>query len=558
MSGIFGPNGSLIESPSSIQARTQRLVPAYATLNKSLMRELGAAPMSYSTPQVMNGAAPEGLGFVFGQSWARTQSGVMEFSLPNGQVANMEMALRFACENAFIGKAMRFKTQLATTGIKNCSASDKANNFFDQVHRELGVHEIYRMSMWLYFTVGMAPILLPDPGEPLSWIQLLDPRMVRTMRAYGKTYMYVVIDRRMVDAYNDRKGLVDPRNKDYWDSLPASWKKQIAKRAEARGSVDRYIWTGGEELIKLEPGSYVCLQNRYNSIDRKPESFDGIPLQPYFSAATQFRMGLAAQFAASFLAKNLIALVSVGDPKAEGENYVRPDDSVLSGYRSIFNNPNQAQWVFADATTNVRYITPDKEAWASEQLAESKEQLKNLLPSPFWYNDGGGSYASATVEMKQLVQEIEAANDDFDRNFWLPLHERAAEGRAIAKKNLKVPLHDRDALKDEIADLQAKSAAYNNGALDVYSLMEAHGYDPDVIVERLRQQKKAAGEKIFMPAFEQKQGIVAGEIYDLSANQEAWMPPKGADSEPNGRPPKPGSPPQVERTTGKQPRPKVK
>jgi hypothetical protein len=477
----------------------------------------------------------------------------MEFSMPVGQVPNMEMALRFACENAFIGKALRFKTQLVTAGVKNSTSSDKANSFFDQVHRELGLLEIYRMAVWLYQTVGMAPILLPEKDKPLDWVQILDPRMVRTMRSYGKNFMYVVIDRKMLMAYNDKNGTTDIRNKDYWDSLPKSWQRQLEAKANNDPS-RKLTWTGGEEVIKLEDGSYLCLQNRYNPVDRKPDSFDGIPLQPYFPAATQYRMGMAAQFAASFLAKNLIALVSVGDPAAEKDNYVRPDDGVLTGYRNIFNNPNQAQWIFGDPTMNVRYITPDKDAWSSEQLSESKEQLKNLLPSAFWYNEGGGSFAAATVEMKSLTQEIDATNDDFDRNFWLPIHERAAEGRVIAKKHQKAPAHDRDALKDEAIDLQNKTNAYNNGALDVFSLMEAHGYDPDTVMERLRQQKALAGEKIFMPAFEQKQNIVASEVYGLNKPTPGSAQPGGK----NGRPPKLGSRPQPEKQTGKQPRPGAK
>lgn len=553
--GIFGPNGTRVETPDTIAFRTQQLLPAFATLNKELMRELGASTSPYATPQVFGGGAhPPGLGYSFAQSWSRTQQGVMEFSLPQGQVANMDMALRFACENAFVGKAMRFRTQLMTTGLTNSTANDKANQFYDQVYRNLAVPSIYRLGVWLYNTVGMAPILLPEENEEFTWLQVLDPRMVRTMRAYGKTYMYVVVDRQMILAYNDQNGRNDPRNKDYWDALPKSWKKQLAKLAESNGGT---LSTGGEQLIKLESGSYVCPQNRYNAVDRNPNGYDGIPLQPYFSACGQYRMGVAAQYAASFLAKNLVALVSVGDPATEKDNYLRPDDSVLGSYRSIFSNPNQMQYVFGDPTMNIRYFTPDKDAWASEQLAESKEVLKNLLPSPFWYNDGGGSFAAATVEMKELQQEIQAANDDFDREFFTVIHERAANNRAIAKKHQKPPKHDRDALKNEIEDLQAKSSLYNNGALDVFSLMEAHGYDPQTVMDRLREQKKLSGEKIFMPAFEQKQNIVAQQVYGMKPTASAGGA-SGANKKKNGRPSTPGSKPQAEKQTGKQPRPRAK
>jgi hypothetical protein len=111
---------------------------------------------------------------------------------------------------------------------------------------------------------------------------------------------------------------------------------------------------------------------------------------------------------------------------------------------------------------------------------------------------------------------------------------------------------------DEATDLANKTTLYNNGALDVFSLMEAHGYDPDVIIERLRAQQKLAGEKIFVPAFEQKQGITAEVVYDLSADNEQWMPDKNqsTDAQANGgRPQQTGSKPQAEAQTGRQPRP---
>lgn len=546
MRGRFAPNGSRVFTPELINERTLNLAPAFATLNDDLMHEFGAQAANYAQPTVLGGSTPPGLGFTFGQSWKRTQMGVMEFSQPVGQLANMEMALAFAASNAFVGKAMRMRTILTCRGLSNSTASDPANRLFDQVLRELNLYKVYREAAWLYYTVGCAPILLPEDGT-MNWLQILDPRMIRIMTAYGKTFLYVVIDEQMIKSYNDQKGQMDPRNRDYWVALPASWKKQIQEQA-TRGTLNHT----GESLIKLPDDSYLYLENRFNPVNRKPNDWDGIPLAPYFSACEQYRMAMAAQFASSFLAKNLLALVSVGDPKAEGENYIRPDNVVNNMYMSVFSNPNSAQYIFGDPTLNVRYITPSKDAWASEQLAEPKEALKNLLPSPFWYADSGASFADATVEMRWFLEEIDACNDDFDRNFFLPIYERAAEGRAnIAKKHLKAPKHDRSNLVDAAADLAAKSNLYNNGALDIYSLMEAHDFDPDVIMERLRQQKQEAETGVFMPPFEQKQGIVADQVYGIGDEPPAQSGQGGR----GGRPNKPGSRPQPEKTTGRTPRP---
>jgi hypothetical protein len=246
----------------------------------------------------------------------------------------------------------------------------------------------------------------------------------------------------------------------------------------------------------------------------------------------------------------------VGDPKAEGKDlYVRPDDTVLQMLQNTFQNPNQAQWVYGDPTLNIRYITPNMDALSNAKYAEAKEHLKNLLPSPFWYNDGGGSFAAATVEMKQLEQEVEVCQSVFDDAFWKPIYNRAAQGRTrIAAKKIKAPTHDRNALKDRIADLQAKSTLYSNGGLDIKTLMAEHGYDPDTITQKLKDQQEETKKGVFMPAFEGKQGIVATKTYGINKLTTATPSQKGQGGA-GGRPAVSGSKPQAATNQARTPRP---
>jgi hypothetical protein len=473
----------------------------------------------------------------------------MEFGLPAGQVDNMNFSMRYAFENSYVAKAMKLKTLFTTKGVQNNTGDDVTNDFLDQVHRKLYLRNTFRQAVWLYYTCGLVPILLPEKDKPLDWVQILDPRMVRTERMYGKTVMYLVADARMKAAVADSQGRTSPLNKDYYDAMPRSWRKQII---EAR---DQHA---GDVLIRLEPESYIVIQNRYNPCDRNLNGWDGSPLQPYFSACENYRMLMAGDFATAFLAKNIIALASVGDPKLEGDNYIRPDDQVLAGLQNVLQTPNQAMWLFGDPTLNIRYITPGPEALDSAKYAEWKSVLKNLLPGPFWTNDSNASFADATVELQQLEEEAVACQNQFDDDFWTPIHERAAEGRTrIASKNVKPPQYDRSALRDRTASLKEASELYNNGGLSVASLQEAHGIDPEVEKARLTQQKPDAKKGVFMPAFEGKQGIVSNKTYGIKPPKPApgglngAKPPGGK----GGRPTKPGSKPQAESTTGRTPRP---
>lgn len=542
--GGIAPNGSRVYNTSAIAEHTAALVPAAMTLNRDIMREYGAALSSYSNPVVgIGGSAPPGLGFSFGDSWKRTQRGVMEFSQPSGQVDVMNHALRYCFENLFMAKGLRLRTQFTCTGLKNVTPSDMANDFFDTVVSELFLQNIYRKASWLYDSIGLVPILLPPEGQPMTYVEILDPRMVRVETYFGKTFMWLVVDKRMTDALNDPNGTQNPRNKAYWDSLPKHWKEQLIS-GQKQGL--------GEKLITLQEGEFICLENRLNPIERGIRSYDGCPIQPYFAALEEYRMHMAGDFATAFLAKNIIALVSVGDPKAEGDNYVRPDDNTNLMMQSVLQNPNQAQYVFGDPTMNIRYIVPDPNSWTEAKYANCKEQLKNFLPSPFWFNEGQGSFAAATVEVQALQEEIKYKNSDFDRNFWLPIYNRAAAGRArIGKKVIKAPNHDENAMMDQMALAQKNSTLYANGGLDIRSLIESHGFDFDVVKQRLTDQTKDAKDGVFMPAFEQKQGIVAKETYGIGDE-----PQPSSDGGKGGGQKKVGSPSQSESKQGRRtPRP---
>jgi len=479
----------------------------------------------------------------------------MEFSLPVGQVGQASQALKVAFENVFVGKAMRLKTDFTCKGLSNAGPDDNANTFFDSVTRQLQLEKLYRRATWLYHTVGIVPIIYPEPGKSLSYVQILDPRMVRFQEWYGKTYMYLVPDKRMLSAISDPKGTTNPFNKDYYEAMPKDWRDQliVAQRAGVMGAI------ANGTLIKLKEGTYSLITNRYTPIDRTEEAYDGLPLQPYFAHAEQYRMLMAGDFAAAFLAKNLIALVSVGDPKAEGENYIRPGGDVLAANLASVQNANQAQWISAESTFDVRYITPDPEVFGNAKYAEAKEGLKNLLPDCFWSGDGG-SFADSSVAVKALQEEVDQAHSAFDAQFWQPIFERAAEGRVrIGKKSIRAPKHDKNSLRDDSTWYAANSALYANGGLDIRSLLEAHGYDADTIAARMKEQQSDVKAGLWTPAFEGKQGIVEGmyqKAGTIPKDPKPAGPAKAAGSGKAGPKKKPGSRPQP--TGSRAPRPSEK
>jgi hypothetical protein len=539
----WAPNYTRMETQASIARRSAFLASmpelAAGILNGPDRKEEGAG---YSMP--LTGSSPLGIGFTFQDSFRRTKKGTMEFQLPFGQSDTINTSLRFAVENVFVGKALRLKTNFTCKGLSNSGPKDETNAFFDDVISKLRLQRIYRAAVWLYYSVGFVPILLTEPGKPLSYVDILDPRMVKMEQAFNKTWVWMKPDKRMMDAVNDPQGTQHEFNKIYFNAMPAHWRAQL-QAAKLKGDAT--------PTILLKDGECIIIQNRYCSIDRTPGQFDGTPLQPYFSACELYRMLMAGDFAAAFLMKNLIALVSVGDPKSEGDNYQRPDDKVLGDLQAAFQNPNQAQWSYVDPTMMVRYIHPDPEVLSAKKYDEPKEQLKNLLPAPFWFSDGNGSFAASTTQLTELQEEVDQNHDDFDTNFWKPIFTRASEQKArIADKDIRAPKHDRNSLKDNKAYLDSQNNLFSNGGLSTRSLMEAHGVDPDVETQRLKDQQADAKAGVFMPAFEQKQGIVAAKTYGIQKQQGKPDGGKG------GRPRKAGSKPNAESTTRRTPRPSEK
>ena len=519
-----------------------------------LVSEMGS---DYAAP--LTGSGPPGLNFLFGDSFKRTQRGTMEFSLPAGQIATINDSFKYAFENVFIAKAMHLRTIFTCAGLSNDTNATEANDFFDAKIRTLALENIYRKAVWLWWTVGLVAFILPEAGQPLTWVEIIDPRMVRTITAFGKTSMFILPDKRQVAAAWDQKGTSDPLNKAYWEALPQSWKKQLLAYV-----TNKVREPNDHILIQLQPGSFIVIENRDMPFNRNTYDFDGSPLQPYFSAAQQYRQLMAGDFAAGFVAKNLIALVSIGDPAKEGANYQRPDQGALKHLQGAFLNPNSAQWSFVDPTVNIRYITPDPATFGSEKYNDVKEQLKNLLPSPFWYNDGKGSFAGATSELTWMQQEIDHCHDAFDRNFWVPIYQRLVESNdRLSKKVPKPPSHHKSNLKDNNQWLQTVSSLYNNGGLSVDQLITEHGFDPEKTKEKLQSQQADVKNRVYSPAFEQKQGIVADTmgLNKPKPGEESTTSPastkanKGSGKKPTGRPKVTGSPPQSETSKVRTPRP---
>lgn len=468
---------------------------------------------------------------------------VADLNIPRDPVAIMQTALRYSLENPFVAKGLRVKTDFVCKDFRHQTMNQTVKDFYDSEAIRLSLSLRIREITWCLVSLGVAVVYWGgEDGGRINFLEVLDPRMTRIERIMGKDVVYLKIDQQMKDAVRDPQGLMDPRNKVRFQSLPAQWVKQIQENL-LKG--EAHMW------ILLEPDSYTVVSNRYTPFNFTSNSFSGGPLQPAFDALQRYRLISAGDFAVAWNVKNMITLISEGDPNQDVKTYAPSDDFRLANLEAKFSNPDYSLTVFCDPTTQVRYVVPPLEVFDPKKYFQVEKEIKELinLPSFMWNNDGGGTFGAAMAEIKMLRDEVDWLRVCLIEGFFRPLYSllrsRAAKP-GFAAKAIALPEFDKNSLLDDTVWLTTIGEAYGRGAASLGTYQEAMGLDPEFEMERLKQEH----EKYNSNLSDRQNTTVAQPLYE--SNQGNQNP----ESDKGGRPEKPGSEPRpaqprAPRTQGK-------
>lgn len=469
---------------------------------------------------------------------------VSDLNIPRDPVAVIQTALRYSYENPFVAKALRVKTNFTAKNMRVQTTNVTVREFYRDEMIRLGLYVRIREILWMMVGVGVCPIYWggEETGR-VDFLEILDPRMCRIERIMGKTFLYLKVDNHMREAVQDPEGKKDIRNRARYQALPKYWIAQIQESIRGRKPD---IW------IELQQGSFCVVNNRYSPIDRARNQMDGCPLQPAFDACQRYRLLAAGDFAVAWNVKNMITLISEGDPKADTKSYAPADDLRLAKLEAKFTSPDYAFTVFCDPTTLVRYIIPPIEVFAPEKYSQTEKEIKESLglPSFMWLSDGGGTFGAASQELKELREEIDALRVLVREDFLRPLFSKLRSGArrpGFAESAIILPTFDRNSLRDDAIWLDAMQQAYGAGASSLASYQESLDLDHEYETKELAREHKDLGTNLkdranpttAQPLFENSQG-----------NQEKPEPP-GPPGSPGSKSTSDGSKPRAPRASGK-------
>lgn len=464
---------------------------------------------------------------------------VADLNIPRNPTAVIQLSLRYATENPFVNKAANVKTNFTCKDFKHKTHKTSAKDFYDDYAIKLHLYTQLPKIVWSLYTVGFAAIYWGgEDGGPIEYMQVLPPTSVHLEEILGRQKLYLKIDAKMIAAVKDPTGEKDIRNKALYESMPSYWIAQIKKVID-KGAISAI------GMIELQEGSYAVPQNRYMPNPRAINTLDGVPLQAAFDALQRYRLLSAGDFAVAWGIKNMITLISEGDPKVDPKNYVPMNEVRMAKLMSTFLSPDYELKVFCDPTTNIRYFVPPLEVFDPKKYAQVEREILICMGLPSYFTDtnGNSSYGAAVAESEMLQAEIDWVRLILREEFFRPLYSRLRQGATrpgFAEKDIPLPEFDRRGLRDNIQNLQANQELYQAGALSLETLLEESDHDYLYEVAQKKLEHKELGNTStegvelnntpMRPLFEQSQGSLTQKEVGRPAKANGNPADKNANS----------------------------
>jgi hypothetical protein len=380
---------------------------------------------------------------------------VAALNVPRDPAGIMTMSMKYAEDNYIVAKGIKIKKNFAAKDMSLIGSSSTVKHYqseFRRLKMRYWVNQIFRY----YFMLGRVVMYWGD-DRPLKALSMLDPRLVNVKRFMGIPYVFVKPDRRWKEMMTNGS----QEGKFLKRVIPAYWKPYIMR----------------EEEIPLKDGTYALIENDLSLFaSRGLSAIGGVPLQPAFNALQILNLHLAGDFSVAWMMKNLIALVSIGNPALEKERYVRADQVELQKLQAAFQKPEYAMWAYVDPTVDIRFFHPDPTLYATDKYKKPTEIVEYVMGLPPVFSPSGSSsdYNSSTLTLKPFREEIEMARGDIMDQFFsqiLPVMRDGYTRRVAGTKDAEV-IFDQDSLKEDRVILEELTAKYDRGALSMQSLLE--------------------------------------------------------------------------------------
>lgn len=424
---------------------------------------------------------------------------VSMLNVPRDTRGLMTLSLEHAQDNYIVSRALRVKRNFALRQLQFLGSST-TRDFYTSEFKRLKIRKILSHAFRYYWATGRVVVYWGDE-RPIQRMALLDPRFIIVKRILGMDKVFVLPDPRW-------KAILERGDANEIEPTRAAEAKFLRKYLPRYWI--NYILKG--QPIPLKDNSYALIENDLELFSiRGVEAPSNVPLQPIFPNLAIIDMMTAGDFSVAWMVKFMIALVSIGDPKAEGANYTRPDQTELNKLQAWMQRPDYSIYAYVDPTVDVRFVAPDPKLFTEKKYIHHVEAVEWVMGVPPVFSRSDGNFASSSMSIKPFREEIEYARMDMEEQFFAKLFPEMREGVTARKSGNKDPgvSWDVDCLKDDRVLVDELTAKYDRGAVSVRSLLNGKAEDFDTEYKRKLEELgiEAKNPGVFHPMYDASHGV---------------------------------------------------
>lgn len=403
---------------------------------------------------------------------------ISELNKPRDIAGIMNLSMQYSEDNFIVARTIKVKKNFATREM-TLLGLPTARDFFQAEFKRLKIRQWLGHIFRYYWIVGRVCVYWGS-ARPIEGICLLDPRNIIVRRFLTKTHVFLRPDPRWVSILQGGGIMGGLEYKFLMKNLPKYWIPFIKANEE----------------IPLKDEEFALVENDLSLFSTRgfaSNTIHGVPLSAAFDALQTTKMLMSGDFSTAWLIKNVIALVSIGDPEKE-KDYSPPDQIALQKLAAAFVRPEFAMMAFVDPTVNIRYVYPDPKNLDGAKYTEFNKQIEYIMGVPGVFTSMSGDFASASLSLKPFREDIHVGRLDIIESFLDKIMPEMREGytnRKTGGSKAEVLVEfDTDCLKDDKQVQDELNGKWDRGAISNRSLLEGRSRDFDTELKRKQDEKR--------------------------------------------------------------------
>lgn len=419
----------------------------------------------------------------------------------------MKRARAYFNSDPLVGKIIEFMKVFSNDGFKNEHPDPKIKKFYDDWCKAVNLELIMNWQFLEYYRSGNVVTyreLVPfekdfNMSSPYSVdgksIFSSEAEAYRALAAKSKKKMipgaYTVLDPLSVfvegnHAFNDTL---------YFKNSTLKGGSEIVNTKDATDNVDLRMNRVPDKMrIKHQGAENIPLSGknvrRILRMRQPYEPYGSVMMERAFAAIHEKNKLRQMDLAMVNSVINQIVKVTIGN-----DDYPATPRQ-LKNLAGAFNNIGKSQIIFWNHTLNIEVIRPNTEVLNKEKYERVNEDIRNAFGISEVLTGGGSAktnFATAFLSLKAFLTNLKDGRKDVLR--WVR-QEYEDIAQVMGFDSIPEPTFDQMSLTDEIAEKQIIIQLIDRGVISYQSAQSRLGYDPDIELERRKEEKQYMDEGI--------------------------------------------------------------